>query len=117
MRAIEEVSGESLSWFWRGWLYTTELLDQGVAGVEVVEGETRIHLRNEEGLVMPVLLHVEFADGTMFDQKLPAEVWMRGDEYTWVTGRTDVVRVFLDPDFMLPDIDRSDNEWRRVVSE
>jgi hypothetical protein len=66
---------------------------------------------------MPVLLHVEFTDGTSMDQKLPAEVWMRGDDYTWVIGRTDVARVFLDPEFWLPDVDRANNEWQRVVSE
>jgi hypothetical protein len=117
MRTIEEVAGEDLVWFWRGWLYTSDLLDQSVAGVEAEEGETRIDLRNEAGLVMPVLLHVEFADGTAMDQKLPAEVWMRGDDYTWVTGRTDVARVFLDPDFWLPDVDRANNEWKRAVSD
>jgi hypothetical protein len=58
---------------------------------------------------------VEFADGTSRDQKLPAEIWTRGDDYTWVVGRTDVTRVFLDPDFWLPDMDRTNNEWVGVV--
>ena len=117
MRTIEEVSGDDLSWFWRGWLYTTELLDQSITGVDVGEGDSQIHLRNEAGLVMPVLLHVEFADGTSMDQKLPAEIWMRGDDYTWVIGRTDVTSVFLDPDFWLPDVERGNNEWHRTVSD
>src|SRR5690606_11820189 len=29
-RTIEDVSGEDLSWFWRGWFYSTDLLDQAV---------------------------------------------------------------------------------------
>jgi len=117
MRTIEEVAGEDLAWFWRGWLYGTDLLDQAVADVEVAGGESRIHLRNDAGLIMPVLLHVEFTDGTTFDRTLPAEIWMRGDEHTWVIDRTDVARVFLDPVFRLPDVDREDNEWPRVVGE
>lgn len=116
MRTIEEVTGERLDWFWRGWLAGTEVLDQAVVGVEEIEGTTAIRLRNEAGLVMPVLLQVELADGTVVDQTLPAEVWMRGDDYTYVFDRAGVVRVTLDPEVRLPDVEREDNVWRRGVS-
>jgi hypothetical protein len=116
MRVIEEVAGESLSWFWRGWLQSTELLDQAVVAVEADGADTRIQLRNEAGLVMPVLLEIELDDGRVFEQKLPAEVWMRGDDYVYVVDEPGVVRVSIDPDFRLPDVDRADNEWRRPVS-
>ncbi|MEJ2541845.1 MAG: M1 family aminopeptidase, partial [Gemmatimonadota bacterium] len=116
MRRIEEVAGDDLDWFWRGWFWTTEVLDQAVVGVDEGEAGTEIRLRNDEGLVMPVLLRMELADGTVVDRKLPAEIWMRGDDYTFATDLKGVVRVVLDPDAWLPDVDREDNEWRRGVS-
>ncbi|HSM05128.1 MAG TPA: M1 family metallopeptidase [Longimicrobiales bacterium] len=116
MRHVEEVAGEDLAWFWRGWFWSTDVLDQSVTAVEDTETGTDIRLRNEAGLVMPVLLHVEFEDGTTLDRTLPVEIWMRGDDYTLSLDRKAVARVFLDPDFVLPDVDRENNEWRRVVS-
>ena len=62
-RTIEEVSGEDLAWFWRGWFYSTALLDQAADSVTTREGATVVHLSNREGLVMPVTLEVEYAGG------------------------------------------------------
>jgi hypothetical protein len=33
-RTMEDASGVDLDWFWKGWFYTTEALDQGLATVE-----------------------------------------------------------------------------------
>src|SRR5690606_36926528 len=39
-RTIEDVTGEDLGWFWRGWFMSTETLDQAITGVERQEGGT-----------------------------------------------------------------------------
>ena len=116
-RTIEEVSGEQLAWFWRGWFQTTEVLDQAVTGVEATPDGAVIHLHNDAGLVMPVLLEVELADGQVLERKLPVEIWARSDAFDFfldVPGT--VVRVTVDADHQLPDVDRSDNVWRRIAS-
>ncbi len=116
-RTVEEVSGEQLAWFWRGWFQTTELLDQAVTGVDQAADGAVIHLHNDAGLVMPVLLEVELSDGQVLERKLPVEVWARSDAFDFfldVPGT--VVRVTLDADHQLPDVDRSDNVWRRMAS-
>lgn len=116
-RTIEALSGEQLSWFWRGWIYTTELLDQSVGEVATSDDGTTVQIRNEAGLVMPVLVTVEMSDGRTFTKKLPAEIWARGDDYTYyVTEPGTVVRVTLDGGHELPDVDRSNNEWVRLIS-
>jgi hypothetical protein len=117
-RVMEEVSGEGLDWFWRGWLASTELLDQRVSGVEEAEdGATVVHLHNDAGLVMPVLVEVEMEDGRVIRRELPVEIWSRSDDYDlWLDEEGTVVRVTLDAERRLPDVDRSDNEWRRGVS-
>ncbi len=116
-RVIEDVSGENLSWFWRGWFYQTDVLDQAVAGVDAQPDGSVLHLRNDEGLVMPVLLEVEMADGRVVRKQLPVEVWTRGNAFDFfLAGKGTVVRVTLDPDHRLPDVDRTDNVWTRGVS-
>lgn len=116
-RTIQDVSGEQLDWFWRGWIYTTERLDQRVSGAEQREDGTVIHLHNDAGLVMPVLLRVEMSDGRVLDRTLPVEVWARSDDYDlFLDDQGTVLSVTLDADHRLPDVDRSDNVWTRAVS-
>lgn len=115
-RAMNNYSGEDLSWFWRGWFVHNWKLDQAVAGVEYAgEGtqqEAEITLRNLDQMVMPVLLTVETAQGETRHYKLPVEVWMHGPAYTFrppVDGK--ITRVQLDPDHRLPDVSRENDEW------
>ncbi len=116
-RTVEEVSGAQLDWFWRGWFYDTDLLDQSVTGVERTDHGTVIHLHNDGGLVMPVLLRIELSDGRTLQRKLPVEIWARSDAFDyWLDDQGTVVAVTLDADHQLPDVDRSDNVWKRMAS-
>ncbi|MFQ5705039.1 MAG: M1 family metallopeptidase [Gemmatimonadales bacterium] len=113
-RTIDDLSGEDLSWFWRGWFYTTDLLDQSVDSVTVSKEGTHIHLNNLQGLVMPVHMRIQFADSSTVDRKLPVEIWQTSDLFSvLVDDPRAVVAVTLDPDVMLPDANRENNEWRR----
>lgn len=111
-RTIEEVSGEELSWFWRGWFLGTDVLDQAVVGVDSDENGVNIHLENREGLVMPVDLLIELEGGQTIRQKLPVEIWMRGDSYTFtIAPDQTVISVVIDPDGFLPDQNVENNRW------
>jgi hypothetical protein len=113
-RTMEDVSGERLDWFWRGWFYGTEVLDQSVKGVDVTDDAIVVHIHNDAGLVMPTLVDVELADGRTIHQRLPVEIWAKGDDYDLYLDRqgSDVARVELDAGHHLPDVDRSNNVWR-----
>ncbi len=116
-RSIEEASGENLSWFWRGWFYGTDLLDQAVASVEVTDGGVQVHLTNNDGLVMPVELEIETQEGRVYRRKLPVEIWILGNSFTLTLDDEELpVRVTVDPDGMLPDVAPDNNEWRKAVS-
>jgi len=109
-RAIENGAGEDLNWFWRGWFYTTDVLDQAIDSILGGEGGSRIRLANRGGLVMPVQVEATFADSTTERFSLPVEVWIGGDTYTLtVPGNRTVVCATVDPDARLPDVDRSNN--------
>ncbi|MFC1530809.1 M1 family metallopeptidase [Gemmatimonadota bacterium] len=121
-RTMEDVSGEDLAWFWRGWFYSTDLLDQAVDSVTVAGGDenqiraTHIHLSNRQDLVMPTILEIDFADGTTARRTLPVEVWIRSDSYTLpVDTFPRVTNVTLDPDSVLPDVDRSNDSWPAIA--
>lgn len=111
-RTIEDVAGEDLAWFWRGWFLSTDALDQAVAAVTTRRDTTTISVANRGGLVMPARVAVTFADGTAETLHVPVEAWTTTDTFDLVVPRGDVRTVTLDPEAMLPDVDRANNTWR-----
>ena len=116
-RTIEDVSGEDLSWFWRGWLYSTDRYDAAITSVEAADdGSTLITVQNREGLVFPVnvLVHVdrgeEDARPNFIMLRIPVESFFLTDTATIsVPGK--VVSAQLDPGQVLPDMDASNDRW------
>ena len=115
-RSMEDGVGEDLSWFWRSWFYTTEVLDQAVDSVAAVAdssgSSSKVHLRNAGQMPMPVELELVMDDGTKEQLRLPVEVWYGGSTYTaTVPGPKKVVGVTIDPKSHYPDIRRENNRW------
>jgi hypothetical protein len=109
-RTVEDVSGEDLDWFWRGWFMSTETLDQAVASVEAADGGTLITIENRGGLVMPAELDVTYADGRTERVRVPVEAFYKTDSYS-VAADDDVASVRLDPTDTLPDTDETNDVW------
>ncbi len=114
--AIENASGETLDWFWRGWFFNNWKVDQAVTGVEYADNDpskgATIAIENKGKLPMPVTVEVKEDNGTTNRVKLPVEIWMKGP--TWKfhypsTGK--ITQVTIDPDQRLPDADVSNNTW------
>ncbi|HET7598732.1 MAG TPA: M1 family metallopeptidase, partial [Gemmatimonadales bacterium] len=124
-RTMEDAGGEDLSWFWRGWFYTTATLDQAVDSIVVprakAPGETlvsRVYLRNAGGMVMPVDLALLREDGSTERLRLPADIWMHGDRFTLsVRGDAQVTNAAIDPDAALPDVRRENNRWPAMAPQ
>jgi hypothetical protein len=104
-RTIEEVSGRDLSWFWRGFFYTTAALDQSVESVNLGDA------------VMPVELELGFDDGTTDVVKLPVEIWYGGPRYVYEIkpGKT-IVTARVNPDGTLADAVTTNDMWRRPAA-
>jgi hypothetical protein len=116
-RTIEDGAGEDLSWFWRGWFYTNGTIDQAADSVTVSDTAgvvSRIYLRSVGSVPMPVELALTLGGGGSSRLKLPVDIWFRGDTFV-ATVAGDVTGVRLDPDQVLPDVDRSNNQWPRVM--
>jgi hypothetical protein len=114
-RTMEDGLGEDLSWFWRSWFYTTEQLDQAVDSVALADSAgvvSRIYLRNEGKMPMPVELSLLMDDGSTRRFSLPVEIWFGGNRFTAVIpGPRKVNAVTIDPDGWYPDVDRDNNKW------
>jgi hypothetical protein len=114
--ALDAAAGQDLAWFWRPWFYGTGVLDQAVTGVQDAGGgRVAITVENRGQLPAPVLLRLTLADGRTLDVKVPATVWLGGAR-SWtesVAAGGPVRRVVIDPDSLLPDVERANNEWPR----
>ena len=117
-RTIEEVSGRDLSWFWRGFFYTTAALDQSVESVKPDSaGGAQVTLVNLGDAVMPVELELGFEDGTTDVLKLPVEIWYGGNRYVYQTkpAKT-IVSARVNPDGTLPDAMVTNDVWRKPAA-
>jgi hypothetical protein len=116
---MENVGGEDLSWFWRGWVLNTWKIDQTVTGVKYVdnvpEKGAEITLANMEKMPMPVTILIKEANGKEHKINLPVEIWQRSSDYTFgVATTSEIKEVILDPDKKLPDWNRDNNKWKKA---
>ena len=203
-RTMEDASGVDLDWFWKGWFYGTEAVDQDLVEVEwfqlnsqnpeavkaearaeaarrqntiskqrdaatraqtVVEQDTTmkdfynrydpyrvteadkkryqdylatlspeerklvesaqsqhyytLSLKNKGGLPMPVIVRMEFEDGSDSLARFPAEIWRFNDQQIKkvITTSKRVVQWTLDPYQEIADIDGENNSFPRKAQQ
>ncbi len=112
MRTMEDVAGEDLDWFWREWLYGTDRYDAALVGLEAQGDDVVAAVQNQLPLVFPATVEFAFADGTTERVTIPVEAWATTDQNVAriaLGGRT-LVSARLDPDGLLPDDDRTNDD-------
>ncbi|MFD2523503.1 M1 family metallopeptidase [Emticicia soli] len=197
-RTMEDASGVDLDWFWKGWFYGVEPVDQDLAEVEwyaidtqdpvakkaadradfeakretmsnirnktdikqtVVEADSTMRdfynsydkfavtaadqqkseqykaslsdderkmleegknfyvlkIKNKGGLPMPVIIKLDYEDGTNEIVRIPAEIWRLNDQEIKKTLPTTkrVTKFTLDPFYEIADIDTANNSFPR----
>jgi len=71
-----------------------------------------LSFKNIGGLVMPLILEWEYADGTKEVERIPAEIWKTSDDVSKVfVKRKEVKAVTLDPFLETADCDLNNNSW------
>ncbi|MEC3881202.1 M1 family metallopeptidase [Parapedobacter sp. 10938] len=115
-RTIENVAGENLNWFWRGWFKHNWRFDQGV--VMVISDNSNpddrgfITIENFEKMPMPVVVDITTESGKVHRVKLPVEIWERNTQWTFKAPTDEkIVTVQLDPDKVYPDHNPDNNRW------
>lgn len=112
---MENVAGEDLSWFWKGWFYGNGNIDLGISEVKPYSGNYLITVENNGEIPMPVQLQVTYTDNTTENIMLPVEIWQRGNSWDHLLKTTkQVQRVVLDPNKMLPDVNVLNDTWNKL---
>jgi hypothetical protein len=116
-RTMENVAGEDLRWFWRSWFINSWKLDQAVTGVKYVKNDPKqgaiITIENLEKMPMPVVIELKTKSGKVTRKTLPVEIWKRNVSWEFKVDTTEeLAKVVIDPDYVLPDINSSNNKWK-----
>ena len=185
-RTMEDASAVDLDWFWKGWFYSTDVVDLGIKNVKqfyVTEDPTKeatasfnrrgrrmtdagplLYIVNSENtdlkpelkaalekekvvalneyltknytpeeraalknpkyfyevefdkpgsLMMPIIVELNFEDGTKEVHKFPVQIWRRNNTTAKRIFATEkkVVKIQLDPKLETADIDVTNNTW------
>lgn len=115
-RVMESEAGEDLSWFWRGWYFRNWGPDYRLKSVSYVNGNpvqgARVQVENKGWLPLPVVLAVTWMDGSSARLTIPTETWYQRNTVTLqIPGKQAIRSAVLDPDHMIPDLNRSDNSF------
>jgi hypothetical protein len=115
-RTMENASGESLQWFWRGWFLNNWRLDVAVRDVKYVDNDPTkgalITIDNLEKMAMPVTLEIKTVSGKTDRVKLPVEIWERNNTWTFKYPSTEEIQsVTYDPDKVFPDYNSENDVW------
>ena len=77
-RTVEDVTGEDLDWFWRGFFHSTDVLDVGIEDVTqrdtLGRREATVTL-TRTSIPFPVTLRFRLEGGATHDVRLPVDVW------------------------------------------
>ncbi|MBK0368591.1 M1 family metallopeptidase [Flavobacterium agrisoli] len=116
-RTMENVSGEDLGWFWRGWFINNWRLDQAITGIKYVKNDPAkgviISIENNDKMVMPIVIEVKTKSGKTSRAKLPVEVWQRNKEWSFkYDSNEEIESITIDPDHVFPDYNDANNIWK-----
>ncbi|MFD2433725.1 M1 family aminopeptidase [Mesonia maritima] len=109
---MENVAGENLAWFWKGWFYGNENIDIAIEEVKEYQGNYIITVVNQGEIPMPVKLEITFEDNSTKTQILPVEIWQRTDKWDYLL-ETDkkVKKVQFDAQKQVPDVNAANDTW------
>ena len=111
---VDHSVGKDLGWFWNAWWFTTETFDQGIDSVRVAGNAVDLRVVDHSDMAMPIVLRVEFTDGTTALIRRPESVWFAGARAIPIhiaLGRKKLRRLVLDPENRFQDLNRTDNVW------
>ena len=112
-RTMDNVAGESLSWFWKGWFIENYRLDQSIKDVSNDGSRGAVvTIENLDRMAMPVILSYETQSGVKGIMNLPVEIWNNTGTFKVKIPVNEAVKtVTIDPDKVFPDLNYGNNKW------
>lgn len=116
-RTMDNVAGEDLTWFWKGWFLENYRLDQAIVSVtylnDIQADGALVTIANLNQMAMPVTIAYETVSGKKGTIKLPVEIWNNTSTWKVKLPTTEkMASVVIDPNKILPDINFSNNSWK-----
>ncbi|HUH51864.1 MAG TPA: M1 family metallopeptidase [Flavobacterium sp.] len=109
---MENALGENLNWFWKSWFYSNGNIDLAIDSVQKKEEGVQVTFLNKCEIPMPIVFEVTYSDGTKELRKLPVEIWQRSSQLVhMLNGAKEIVKIQIDPQGFLPDVNLKDNLW------
>lgn len=117
-RTMENVAGEDLRWFWRGWFVNNWRADIAINGVTYIKNNPKngavITLSCLEKMPLPVILRIETVSGKTEAITLPVEIWARNTNWTFNYPSSEEIKsIVFDPERVLPDVNSENDIWVR----
>ncbi len=105
-------SGRDLNWFWRRWFYDGGYPDLAVTGLRHKKGGADIIVVNKGGKPLPIVLRIDFADGSNRIIHRPVSVWEQGNKEAFipVLSAKNIRKVTIGSTYT-PDSHPEDNVW------
>ncbi|MES2431337.1 MAG: M1 family metallopeptidase [Bacteroidota bacterium] len=118
-KTMDNVTGEDLSWLWKGWFLENYKLDQSIVSVkyenDIPSNGAIVTIANLDELAMPVTLQYSTKSGATKTIKLPVEIWNNNKIWKVKLPVTEEVSsVTLDPNKVLPDMNFKNNSWPKI---
>ena len=78
----------------------------------------QVEFEKPGGLVMPIILEINYADGSKKRETYPAQIWKKNDHQVFRTfySEKEIKSFIIDPDQETADIDTSNNSWPKQES-
>ncbi len=107
-RVVQQVTGDSLKWFFDGIIRSADKVDYSVGRILRTADTLRVKVRNLGSIAAPFPLAVIRGEDTV------AMGWQHGVERSgWINiPCSDCDKVIIDPQRLMPDIDRKNNTMR-----
>ncbi len=121
-RTMENVSGEDLNWFWRGWIINNWQFDQGVSKIKYLKNDPSkgaiITVDNLEKMPFPVILEIKTKSGKISTINLPVEIWERNKSWSFKSNTNEEIEsITLDPKHVFPDMNSENDVWTSAKGE
>ncbi|WP_048919412.1 M1 family metallopeptidase [Rufibacter radiotolerans] len=106
---LEKSTGESLGWFFQEYLPSTTIPDAHLKKVYASARETQVVVTETGKLLLPVQVAALNAEGQLLES-----YWTKPGqkEQTVTFTARGIDRVMLDPEYLFPELDRRDNQYR-----
>ena len=88
-------------------------------GKEVPSYIYEVEFEKLGGLVMPLIIELTYADGSIERQTFPAQIWMNNDTSAKrvFASTQEIKRIKVDPDLETADVDTSNNSWPKKEAD